>query len=78
MIAKELLAKKEEIRSLNISYNVSLSTMDPKLSAGTAEEMILSSGSKEFLDILVEFLTDNCFIVHLDFSGMGLLRDQIL
>ena len=76
MITSELLSKKEEIRTLNLSYNVSLSTQSaPEVTESTdpaAVDVGLLPGSKEFLDNLFEFLEEIYFINHIDFSGMGL------
>ena len=71
-ITKELLPKKEEIRSLNLSYNVLLSMPEPMSSDEAPGERALPPASQEFLDNLYEFLTGNCLVNHLNFSGMGL------
>ena len=82
MIAYELLSKKDEIRSLNLSYNVSLSAQsapeEKEQPDPAAVDTGLLPGSKEFIDNLFEFLAENYFINHIDFSGMGLQREHLL
>jgi len=72
LITKELLSKKEDMRSLNLSYNVSLSAPETVTSGGIAEGVTSPAVTHQLLDNLFEFLTGNCLVSHLDFSGMGL------
>jgi len=72
LITKELLSKKEDMRSLNLSYNVSLSAPETVTSGGIAEGATSPPVTHQLLDNLFEFLTGNCLVSHLDFSGMGL------
>ena len=59
LISYELLSKKDEMRSLNLSYNVSLSAPETVQSDGPTGEAALLPGAQEFLGNLFEFLTDN-------------------